>query len=438
MDLEKHKSECDYELLSCPNAVPDCEPFLRKDLSEHESRCQFYPCAYAAEGCSFVGTLVDVKAHCDRYCGKLHQRLQQLEEECERLKHLLSQHNISYDTDAMQYSPSAEDKEGPTKASNENQMMNLTNTDLLSMFDDSLFSFGLDGNMNGFLGKANYCNDISTNILPISSTIGASTVSNPGTQSSGALPLPKRSSNGKLIRYNKNVRMAHNALRLARQKANLDDLDSADMDAILGDFDWLKPGEMRGRTEGGDTTMNNPTIAPIVSVDSPTSIELANLMSQQTLSSQSSAPSPPPSLPFSNLDDVTKFLAACPNGMDHAMAKTTSSSVGQLAVGGKLTSSPLASPIKEFTPSLARSQTSKQKADNHSNTALLRAKKNTTTKKKDNPGRISQALNTNNSANASTTTTPAATTTPTTTPTTTTSTNRPMFVLASSYLTNYK
>ncbi|KAG0167677.1 hypothetical protein DFQ30_005765 [Apophysomyces sp. BC1015] len=446
MDIDRHQLECDFELLTCPNAIPDCEPFLRKDTPIHENRCRFYPCKYATEGCPFLGTFIEVKVHCDQYCGKLHHKLQHLQEECNRLKKLLSHHNIRHDSNVMQYSPPNEAKQSARKASSDSHMMTLTNTDLLSMFDDTFFPLGLEGNpqfgdnMGSLLEKSNsnYCADVPASIFPAASTTTPAVLSNPAT----ALPLPKRSSNGKIIRYSKNVRMAHNALRMARQKATFDDPEYADMDEILQDFDLFKSAALRDRATDGDISMTSSAMPSLVSIDSPTSIELANLMSQQTLSSQSSAASPPPILPFSNLDDVTKFLAACPSGMDHTIGKPTSPLVGQLAIGGggKLTSSPLAPPAREFTPTLARLQTNKQKTDSHSSIGSSRAKKNTTGKKKDSLARTSQTPNTTshmNSSAATTTTTTTATTTNTTT-TSTSTTNRPMFVLASSYLTNYK
>ncbi|KAI8378978.1 hypothetical protein BD560DRAFT_421673 [Blakeslea trispora] len=96
-NMKQHLETCLYQTMHCPNQMPLCQPFLLKDLSKHENECPSYPCPYASEGCPFIGTMTQAKLHCDGYCGSLHKKIDHLEQEVKRLNKLIQDITIGLD-----------------------------------------------------------------------------------------------------------------------------------------------------------------------------------------------------------------------------------------------------------------------------------------------------------------------------------------------------
>ncbi|GAB5586024.1 hypothetical protein Unana1_00924 [Umbelopsis nana] len=94
-NLTQHVRACGYELLPCPNNPKRCKPFLRQYKKHHDDTCKYFPCEFASEGCHYIGTKSDTQAHCDKYCGKLHARIDELEKRVTELNKLLEAHTLS-------------------------------------------------------------------------------------------------------------------------------------------------------------------------------------------------------------------------------------------------------------------------------------------------------------------------------------------------------
>lgn len=256
--MQEHLRTCLYQIMTCPNNMPLCEPFLLKDISKHENECQSYTCPYASEGCPFIGTLSQAKSHCDLYCGQLHKKVTDLEEEVKRLNKLL----ISLGLDIKLPSTPDTNKHEDDKPSQDTPMEGL---DLFhQMFNDDTFAaMNLASTPNDILAGPSALNDKS--MMDLSTCLPDIDFLNPTTKDEKSdkkqiepfdfdslfesatsppqslqfmMPLsaPKRTSNGKKIRYSKNKLLAHNALRIARQRT----ASNPSNDAILNNLDIAK------------------------------------------------------------------------------------------------------------------------------------------------------------------------------------------------------
>ncbi|KAL9537922.1 hypothetical protein MBANPS3_011343 [Mucor bainieri] len=307
-NMQQHLTSCLYQTMTCPNNMPLCQPFLLLDLSKHEHQCQSYTCPYANEGCPFIGTLTQVNIHCEGYCGRLHQKVNQLEEEVQRLNKLIQdvtiglniklpstpetalqedeskkqqlqqpqqqqqQQQVDTSMDEMALfhqmfnsdpfgaldlsatTPTAMDQNTPNHQEDDNASM----MDLGSVLPDINF---LDLNQPGAhvtsppshssSSASNFHNNNNNNItlnnnnnnnddeLPVDFNSIFETATSPQPlQFVPPVHVPKRTSNGKKIRYSKNVRLAHNALRIARQRTASNNNPSND--AILNNLDIAK------------------------------------------------------------------------------------------------------------------------------------------------------------------------------------------------------
>ncbi|KAI8147822.1 hypothetical protein BJV82DRAFT_574999 [Fennellomyces sp. T-0311] len=300
MDLQQH--ECPYELLTCPNLMPLCKPFYRKDKDAHEKSCRSYPCHYAMAGCPFIGTLEDVNAHCDVYCGKLHQRIKDLEAECERLKKCVVE---GKQPESISEPADDEDMGGIQLL----EQMLSGNSDYLSL---------------GLLNDKQDATDskpppaeqqqqqqqqpqqeppppplglFNADLMDLSDCLPPISFDKP------AVAAPKRSSNGQIIRYSRNVRLAHRTLRMARQQQQQQQQnrymsDEYPFENLLEDLDVaVKPVPP---DNASTTPMNAATPASVSSQQE----DLANLLAQQSLSSPQHSP-----FAFNSLEDVTKYLS---------------------------------------------------------------------------------------------------------------------------------
>ncbi|KAG2203032.1 hypothetical protein INT47_013248 [Mucor saturninus] len=224
-EMQHHMDVCLYQEINCPNNMPLCVAFLRKDLPRHENECQSYTCPYATEGCTYVGSLTHVRTHCDAYCGRLHKQITDLELECKRLNGLIGDFSLGLN---MKLPSTPEDKQHDT-----------------SMDEMALFHQMFNSDPFGALDLNDKQTDVvDLNGLPDLSFLDNSVSSIFDTASSPQplefippVNVPKRTSNGKKIRYSKNVRLAHSALRIARQRTATTNPSN---DAILNNLDIAK------------------------------------------------------------------------------------------------------------------------------------------------------------------------------------------------------
>lgn len=407
--MQHHLDTCLYQTITCPNNMPLCQPFLLLNITKHENQCQSYTCPYANEGCPFIGTLTQVNIHCDGYCGRLHQKVNQLEEEVKRLNKLIQDVTIGLniklpstpettlqedeskkqqlqkaDTsmdemalfhqmfnsdpfgalDLSATTPNATDQNTPNNNDDDNASM----MDLSSVLPDINF---LDLNQpnpnatassppststinnNNNLNNLNTPNNIQDDSQQVDFNSIFETASSPQPlQFVPPVNVPKRTSNGKKIRYSKNVRLAHNALRIARQRTASSNPSN---DAILNNLDIAKQ------------QMNNNN-----------------------------------QITFKNLQDVTYFLNA--DTTTDALTTTTTSNKKSNKSSTAAASTSTSTATSSTTTTTAKTIAKKEKKKNTSTTVSS-----------------PQYMD-------STVSSPPSTNTPK---------RRPMFILASSYLSNY-
>ncbi|CAO3650925.1 unnamed protein product [Cunninghamella echinulata] len=248
MEIDRHRLECSYELLACPNNAQKCKPYLRKDIHIHNAQCSSFRCHFAHEGCIFTGTLVDVNQHVENYCGKLHGRIRELELQCQQLKQQLNQQQ-------------QQQQDVINSTINMPQQVD-TSMDEMTLFHQ-MFNNGFLGMSSDNTNTATTLNDNNNNTPTISTTNSNTTATiennmniDPNTNlmnltnlptiplltstpssdmnkdqmiipdnskdisSTNLMTAPKRSTNGKIIRYSKNKQLAHGALRMARQRTS--------------------------------------------------------------------------------------------------------------------------------------------------------------------------------------------------------------------------
>lgn len=252
--MQQHIDICLFQELSCPNNMTLCKTFLRKDILTHENECQSYTCPYATEGCTYVGSLTHVRVHCDGYCGRLHKKVTELELECKRLNSLIQdftsglniklpstpedkQHDTSMDEMALFHQMFNSDPFGALELSDKTTPVN-TQMDINCLPDLSF----LDTNISSIFDTASSPQPLEF-IPPVN--------------------VPKRTSNGKKIRYSKNVRLAHSALRIARQRtASNTTMTNPSNDAILNNLDIAKQKSQISFKNMDDVTQFLNTDAP--------------------------------------------------------------------------------------------------------------------------------------------------------------------------------
>ncbi|RCI02082.1 hypothetical protein CU098_011641 [Rhizopus stolonifer] len=232
--MQEHLKTCLYQTMTCPNQMPLCQPFLRKDLAQHENECQSYTCIYAHEGCPFIGTLSQAKTHCDQYCGHLHQKIEHLEQEVKRLNKWIQDITMGLDVKLPSTPETQQQKEKDAMVAemalfhqmlNENPFQGLDLTDVKEEPNPAMM-------------------DISQclpDFLENQKSIDALFETAKSPQPLEFVPpvhAPKRTSNGKKIRYSKNVRLAHSALRMARQRTA--STSNPSNDAILNNLNHAK------------------------------------------------------------------------------------------------------------------------------------------------------------------------------------------------------
>lgn len=308
--------------------MPLCKPMLRKDMPIHEKECRSYPCQYAIEGCPFVGTRPEAEAHCEMYCGKIHRRLKELEAEVDRLKKIVANyegnHVVTPQTNQSNNISSQPPPPPPQKQQQQSDAMD--GLDLLQIFNnDNFMPFGLmnDKTENNSTtattttaATASSGSDIMTDLMDIggclqpSSTTPRNNGKSPPTNmnlfpSTPTTPItaPKRAPNGKIIRYSKNVRLAHSALRMAReqQQQTAQQQEKSAIEALLDEL--------------------NASSSPLSKTEKDSN-ELANLLAEQTLSSpQRNNNNNNSSFRFKNADDVTKFLSDIPSDQPSPVLK---------------------------------------------------------------------------------------------------------------------
>ncbi|KAI8096282.1 uncharacterized protein BX664DRAFT_355666 [Halteromyces radiatus] len=333
-NVDQHKEQCLYELISCPNSSPQCQPFLRKDAPIHASNCSSYQCPYSHEGCTFIGTLPEVNKHCELYCGKLHERIQQLELQCSQMKQQLTSNivdgltnnnnnnnmNKTALTTSVQPDSSMDEMTLIHQMFNNSFMNNTTTTatttttpitqcppttnNNVDMMDLSSLS-GIPLNTLSSNPQAN-TNSISSTAETSSSSSSSATAAASSLASSSlpsTTPLttitsgtaPKRSTNGKIIRYSKNKQLAHGALRMARQRTPSS--SNLTTEAILQAL------HIANKSMDEDINMTS-------SVSSPPPTNNKDTYQSPSLTTGNQPTNPQYS--FKNLDDVTKFLEELP------------------------------------------------------------------------------------------------------------------------------
>lgn len=237
----------------CPNNMPLCQPYLRRDQSIHDNNCASYTCPYSTEGCPYIGTHNAMIIHRDGYCGRLHKKIQDLEEECKRLNSLIHDFTIGLNI-KLPSTPSSTTTTNTVTAMDTSNTPSMDNEMALfhEMFNSDPFG-SLDLNSSGEK-SSNTPVTTTTTTTPmdlLSSTNLANFLSknnNNNEQVTSPQPLqfippvtvPKRTSNGKKIRYSKNVRLAHSAIRIARQRTASNTTMNPSNDAILNNLDIAK------------------------------------------------------------------------------------------------------------------------------------------------------------------------------------------------------
>ncbi|KAJ8657723.1 hypothetical protein O0I10_006538 [Lichtheimia ornata] len=378
-EIDQHRARCPFELLTCPNLMPLCEPYLRKDKDIHEKNCRSYPCHYGLSGCPFVGTLVEVNAHCEIYCGKLHQRLKELEDECARLKKIVSNYENGNEMQASKQSASAlDDMDLLQQVLNNDDYLNLLNATPDSKPVDQ-HPMPATAPISGLQPTPSNMSDL----MDLSDCLTPAPINPSGTPSLAT--IPKRAPNGKIIRYSKNARLAQSARRMARQQQAQGLHELSPFDALLEELDIRSPSSMHA-------------LSPPPPPPPPTSAAATPLTNNNRFTQSSSSQANNP-FSFKNLDDVSKFLADFPEPVpseDDTRSKESTS---------------------RYPPSPSSKQLSSQQ------------RKSGTERKK---ASISTSVR---SPKAVTSPSPSNHTSPS--PAGSAAPKRNMFVLASSYLTNY-
>ncbi|KAI8344863.1 hypothetical protein BC941DRAFT_409845 [Chlamydoabsidia padenii] len=267
--MAQHELVCEYGVMECPNGFCSSS-YLKKDAGQHESNCRSYPCLYATSGCQYIGTVPEVTRHCAIYCGRLHDRIQQLEQECFILGQQLGLH-LDHNNNGQSptlvntlLSPPPQLQQGNDDTTQADPLLQMVNDhDIFKLMQDNLTSPP----------------------PPIKAT-----------------SPPKRTPKGKRIRYSKNTKLAHGALRAS------------------------KSATTTTTTLDEDQTIRSPCTATLDDVSSPASVgtpgceDLSRLMDTLSTNSQHSP------VAFNTLDDVAKFFDTLPPSRPTAPKKKTGTS----------------------------------------------------------------------------------------------------------------
>lgn len=275
--MQQHMETCLYQIIPCPNNMPMCQPFLRKDLAKHENECQSYSCPYASEGCPYTATLTQVRMHCEGYCGRLHKKVQDLEMECKRLNSLIHDFTVGLNIklpSTPENNMQEDQQQQLQQSQQQSQQQADTSMDEMALFhqmfnSDPFGALDLNDTKSTPVNTPNSMMDLST-VLPDMSFLDSNSNSNSNNNNNSnsntsfnslfetatspqplqfipPVNVPKRTSNGKKIRYSKNVRLAHSALRIARQRTasnnnatTFSSHHNPSNDAILNNLDIAK------------------------------------------------------------------------------------------------------------------------------------------------------------------------------------------------------
>ncbi|KAI9261830.1 hypothetical protein EDC94DRAFT_659568 [Helicostylum pulchrum] len=227
---QEHIKVCLYQELTCPNNILTCQPFLRRDVSLHENQCASYQCPYATEGCPFIATLTQVHIHCEGYCGRIHKKVQDLELECKRLNSLIQDFTIGLN---IKLPSTPEDMKQHDTSMDEMALFH-------QMFNSDPFgSLDLNTKSNDHSDHNTPMDINSLQDLSFLDSVFDTATSPQPLQFIPPVNVPKRTTHGKKIRYSKNVRLAHSALRIARQRTASNTTNPSN-DAILNNLDIAK------------------------------------------------------------------------------------------------------------------------------------------------------------------------------------------------------
>ncbi|SAL97393.1 hypothetical protein [Absidia glauca] len=324
--MAQHELLCDYGVMECPNGACTSTHY-RKDSAQHQSTCRSYPCLYATSGCPYIGTVPEVNNHCAIYCGRLHDRIQQLEQECFllnkqlELKNVLQQQSPDHThttttttTITSTTGSSSTDYTYPSSSTNP-----LANTIPLQPMNeetigDPLLQMVCDTDIFKLMESAS-TNDMASSTSSITNSHNTSIITSPlpvsqqqqqrnapvSTTKITSSPIssgpPKRTPRGKRIRYSKNTKLAHTALRASKSVTTLPTTPGEDEPTV----DYSAPSSSSALSP--QTAADSPA-----SAGTPGSEDLSRLM--DTLSTTSPHAHSP--LSFNTLDDVAKFFDTLP------------------------------------------------------------------------------------------------------------------------------
>ncbi|KAI8069500.1 hypothetical protein BC940DRAFT_366576 [Gongronella butleri] len=319
--MAEHDVSCEFRQLGCPNGACNAV-FLQKDMSQHEMACRSYPCAYRAEGCSFVGNVAEVRQHDDAYCGRLHHIIRQLEDECHQLRLQLGQQpQLSSSLNASQEQQTQQQPLEPALTpSSGNTTLATTPTPLTPQQQQG--GGGTRAGAGGGAGDDAFMNWITQTdvlqlfdqpvLIPDARHHHVFPPGDPQLPPMSAMP-PKRTAKGNRIRYNKNTGAAHTAMRASKSASTLTNAKSPKI---------ATPPPTSSIDDTNTTTTNHVLSPAIMSigtpVTTPTADDLAGLMGALNTNTTT-----PVSSPFHSLDDVAKFLEEAKFPLAHAASPTT-------------------------------------------------------------------------------------------------------------------
>ncbi|KAI9274206.1 hypothetical protein BY458DRAFT_555127 [Sporodiniella umbellata] len=230
MNMSLHMDQCAFQELACPNGSSTCSNFLRKDLQKHESECRSYRCPYTSEGCTFVGNLNETNVHCESYCGRLHKSIESLTEQIKHLNEAVQHMSAGLDFQPLppplqqeEKSQDEEEDKAETDTPSEgmdllHEMLNGDLLDTLHLSDGKPLDTSTPPAPNLLdLGSLDFLDSLPLENFSFDQIMSQVASPEPLEFNPSAV-LPKRTSNGKKIRYSKNVQLAHSAMRMAREK----------------------------------------------------------------------------------------------------------------------------------------------------------------------------------------------------------------------------
>ena len=310
--MSHHIETCLYHIIPCPNNRLLCQPFLRKDLAKHENECESYHCPFASEGCPYVATLTQVNIHCEGYCGRLHKKVHDLEMECKRLNQLIQDVTLGLNI-KLPSTPETniqEDQQQKKDTSMDEMALfhQMFNSDPFGVMDLNDKSTPVDStvlpsmmDLSTVLPDLSFLDNGNNTTSPNYNSMFETAPSPQPLQFIPPVNVPKRTSNGKKIRYSKNVRLAHSALRIARQRTashQHTNFANPSNDAILNNLDIAKQKSQISFKNIDDVThflntdLTKPTAPSVPPQTKTTKNEKKRKDSMTSVSSKTNASSP--------------------------------------------------------------------------------------------------------------------------------------------------